>query len=131
MKIKILFKKFFLGPKCGPGWVKNGNKGYFHASHLTPNPAFPKSKVLNSYPDTKEEIFSMSLLKSVLPVSTNQAERFISRGIGCSYFCRNLLLSFLSWHGFKVLVKLREGGTFFCLSSSVNFQQKWLFLIES
>ena len=30
-------------------WVKNGKKGYFHASHLTPNPVFPKREVLESH----------------------------------------------------------------------------------
>ena len=32
----------------GPGWVKNGKKGYFYTSHLTPNPVFPKKEVLKS-----------------------------------------------------------------------------------
>ena len=32
----------------GPGWVKNEKKGYFHTSHLTPNPVFPQKEVLKS-----------------------------------------------------------------------------------
>ena len=47
--------------------------------------------------------FCMSLLKSVLPF--NQAAWFISHGIGCSYFSRNFLVSFLLWYDFKILVK--------------------------
>ena len=41
-----------------------------------------------------QEIFHVSLLKSVLPFLTNQAARFISHGIGRSYFSRSFLLSF-------------------------------------
>ena len=33
----------------GPGWVKNGKKGYIHTSHLTPNPVFLKKEVLKSH----------------------------------------------------------------------------------
>ena len=56
-------------------WVQVGfTKGHFHTSHLTPNPVFPKSKVLNSFLDVKEEIFSERLLKSFLPVLNNQAK---------------------------------------------------------
>ena len=28
---------------------KFDNEGYFHTSHLTPNPVFPKNEVLNSH----------------------------------------------------------------------------------
>ena len=49
----MLLKEFliwaFWGPDVGPGWVKNGKKGYFHISYLTINPVFPKNKVLNSH----------------------------------------------------------------------------------
>ena len=72
--------------------------------------------------------FCMSLLKSVLPF--NQAAWFISHGIGCSYFSRNFLLSFLLWYDFKILVKSRQGGTFLCLALSVNIQQMYHFLTE-
>ena len=41
--------------------------------------------------------FSTCLLKNVLPFLTNQAVRFTSRGISCSYFSGNFLLSFLLW----------------------------------
>ena len=120
-----MFKEFRIwaiwGQNVGPIWVKNGKKGYFHDSHLTPSRVFPKSK----------EIFSMSLLKSVLPVLTNQAEWFISHGIGCSYISGNLLLSFFLLHSFKVLVKSRGGVTFLCLTSSVNFQQNFFWLKDN
>ena len=123
-KLKLYWKNStlrLLEPKLGPGWVKNGKKGYFYASHLTSNPVIPESKVLNSSPDTREESFSISLLKSILSVLTSQAERFISLGISCSYLPRNWTLSFLLLHDFKVLVKLRGVGTLLCLASSVNF----------
>ena len=46
LKIKILFKKPHVwacwGQKVGPNWAKNGKKGYFQISHLTPNLVFPK-----------------------------------------------------------------------------------------
>ena len=71
-------------------------------------------------PQVNLEIFHVSLLKSVLLFLTNQATQFISCGIGCSYFSRNFLLSFLLWHDFKILVKSREGGTFLCLASSAK-----------
>ena len=58
-------------------------------------------------------------------VLTNQAARFISRGIGRSYFSRNFLLWFLTWYFFRILVKPRRGGTFLCLASSVNVLQKY------
>ena len=49
----MLFKKFltwaFWNQDMGPGWVKNRQKGCFHTSHLTINPAFPKNKVLNNH----------------------------------------------------------------------------------
>ena len=32
----------------GPGWVRNGKKGYIHTSHHTPNTVFPKNEILNS-----------------------------------------------------------------------------------
>ena len=57
------------------------SKKYFHTSHLTPSPAFPKNK--------------KCLLKTILPDLTNKVKQFISRGIGCSSFSRNLFLSFL------------------------------------
>ena len=69
----------------------------------------------------------MSLLKSVLPFLTNQAARFISCGIGRSYFSGNFFLSFLLWYDFKILVKSRGGGTFLSLASSVNVWQKQFF----
>ena len=62
-------------------------------------------------------------------VLTNQAARFISRGIGRSYFSRNFLLWFLTWYYFRILVKPRRGGTFLCLASSVNVLQKFFFFI--
>ena len=72
-----MFKEFdiltFCGQNVGPGLVKNGKKGYFNTSPLTPNPVLLKNEFLNSSPDTKENIFSVSLLNSVLPVLTNQA----------------------------------------------------------
>ena len=53
LKIKILFKKSgiwaFWGQNVGPNWAKNGKKCYFHTSHLTPNPVFPKVEVFNSH----------------------------------------------------------------------------------
>ena len=70
-----------------------------------------------------KEIFRVSLLKSVLPFLTNQATRFISRGIGHFYFSGSFLLSFLLWYDFKILVKSRGGGTFLWLASSVNVRQ--------
>ena len=66
----------------GPNWIKNGKKGYFNTSHLIPYPVFPTNKVFHSSPDTKEEIFSVGLLKSALRVLSNQANPFFSRGIG-------------------------------------------------
>ena len=54
----------------------------------------------------------MSLLKSALPFSTNQAARFISRGIGRSFFSGNFLLSFLLCYDYKILVKSRVGYIF-------------------
>ena len=56
-------------------------------------------------PRVSQEIFRVSLLKSVLPFLINQAARFISRGVGHSYFSGNCLPSFLLWYGFKILVK--------------------------
>ena len=133
MKIKILLKEFdiwaFWGQNLAPALVKNGKKGYFNTSHLITNPVFLKNKVLHSSPNTKEKIFSVSLLKSVWPVLTNQTKRFISHVIGCSNFSRNSLLLFPLWHCFKILVKSTGSGTFLCLASSVNFQQKWFILI--
>ena len=61
--------------------------------------------LLISSPRVSQEIFRVSLLKSVLPFLTNQATRFISRGVGRSYFSGNCLPSFLLWYGFKILVK--------------------------
>ena len=37
------------GQNVGPCWVKNGKKGYFDTSHLTPNPVFPKTEVLKRH----------------------------------------------------------------------------------
>ena len=52
-KFKFCFRNSmfwpFWGQNVGPCWFKNGKKGYFHASHLTPNPVFPKSEVLESH----------------------------------------------------------------------------------
>ena len=70
------------------------------------------------------EIFRVSLLKTVLPHSTNETTQFISRGIGRSYYSRSLLLSFLLCYDFKIQVKSRGGGKFLCLVSSVNVRQK-------
>ena len=58
-------------------------------------------------------------------VLTNQAARFISRGIGRSYLSRNFLLWFLTWYFFRILVKPRRGSTFLCLASSVKVLQKY------
>ena len=69
----------------------------------------------------------MILLKIVLPFLTNQAARFISCGIGHSYFSGNFLSSFFLWHSFKILVKQRGGGTFSSLALSVNVCQKYFF----
>ena len=33
----------------GPSWVKNGKKDYFHTSHLTFSPFFPKREVFKSH----------------------------------------------------------------------------------
>ena len=50
---KMLFKIFliwvFRGQNVGPGWVKNGKKGFFHTSHLSANPVLPKNEVLNNH----------------------------------------------------------------------------------
>ena len=54
---------------------------------------------------------------------------FVSRCIVCSYFYRNILLSLLLWYDFKILVKSRGGGTFLCLTSSVNVWQEKFFVI--
>ena len=78
------------------------------------------------------EIFRVSLLKSVLLFLINQGARFISRGIDRSYFSENFLLSFLLWYLFKIQVKSRGGGTFFCLVLSVKtFGRSNFFSIES
>ena len=66
----------------------------------------------------------MSLLKSVLSFLTIQAVRFISCGMGRSYFSGNFL-SFVLWYDFKIPVKSRGGGTFLSLASSVNIWQKY------
>ena len=85
------------------------------------------ARLLTSSSHVNYEIFRVSLLKSVLPCLTNQAPRFISRGIDRSYFSGNFLLSFLLWYDFKILVKSRGGGTFLSLASSVNVWQKQFF----
>ena len=69
----------------------------------------------------------MSLLKSVLPFLTNQAAWIISRGIGCSNFSGNFLVSFLLFYDFKILLKSRGGGTFMCLALSGNVRQMFFF----
>ena len=55
----------------------------------------------------------MSLLKKVLPFLANQAARFISRGIRCSYFSGNFILSFLLWYYFNILFKSSGAGYMF------------------
>ena len=82
------------------------------------------ARLLTSSSHVNYEIFRVSLLKSVLPCLTNQAPRFISRGIDRSYFSGNFLLSFLLWYDFKILVKSREGGMFLSLAPSVNAWRK-------
>ena len=71
--------------------------------------------------------FSHKFTEKCLPFLTNQAARFISRGIGRSYFSENFLLPFLSWYDFTILVKSRGGGTFLSLALSVDVWQKLLF----
>ena len=56
-------------------------------------------------------ILRVSLLKTVLTFLTNPTVQLISRGIGRSYFSRNLL-SFRLWYDFKIQVKSRGRGTF-------------------
>ena len=89
--------------------------------------------LLTSSPHVNEEIFCMSLVKSVLPFLTNQAALFISRGISRSYFSGNFPLSYHSFNGitFKILVKSRGGGTFLSLALSLNVWQKQFFSVES
>ena len=48
----------FWGQNVGPGWLKNSTKGYFHTSHLTPN---PKIKFLKSH-----SLLTLSKLKDKL-----------------------------------------------------------------
>ena len=47
----MMFKEFliwaFWVQNVGPGWVKNGKKGFFHTSDLSVNLVLPKNKVLN------------------------------------------------------------------------------------
>ena len=49
----MLFKEFliwsFWGQNVGPGCVKNGKKGFFHASHLRANPVLLRNELLNSH----------------------------------------------------------------------------------
>ena len=80
--------------------------------------------LLASSPRVNEEIFRVRLLKSVSLFLTNQAAKFISRGISHSYFSGNFLLPFLLWYDFKILVKSRGGDTFLSLALSVNVWQK-------
>ena len=52
-KLKFCLRNCILGPFWGQNMgparsVKNGKKGYFHTSHRTPNPAFPKKKFLRA-----------------------------------------------------------------------------------
>ena len=61
------------------------------------------------------------------PINPTQ---FIWHDIGLSYFSRNLLLLFLLWYDFKIQVESRGGGTFLCLASSVNVQQKLFFFLK-
>ena len=49
--------------------------------------------------------FPREFTEKCLAILTNQAARFISRGIGRSYFSGNFLPSFLLWYGFKIFVK--------------------------
>ena len=57
----------------------------------------------------------------------------ISHDIACSYFLENLLVSFFLWYDFKVLVKLKGGGTFLCLAflCLLNIQQSWFFKVKA
>lgn len=59
-------------------WVKNVNKCYFHASHLTRIPLFPEGKILKIYSllkkvdDVKDELTDdMKHCKSLLSCETN------------------------------------------------------------
>ena len=60
------------GPTLCPVWVKSGKKGDFYTSHLTPNPVFPESKVLNQpySPNT------LSKLKDVLTDQHKTLQKF-------------------------------------------------------
>ena len=67
--------------------------------------------------------FSHKFTEKCLPFLTNQAARFISRGIGRSYFSENFL-SFLLRCDFKILVKSKGVGVFLGLTSSVTVWEK-------
>ena len=58
---------------------------------------------------------------------TNQSARFISCGIGRSYFLGNFQLSILLWFDFKIHFKSRRGDTFLCQAFSVNIRQRCFF----
>ena len=58
---------------------------------------------------------------------TNQSARFISCGIGHSYFLGNFQPSILLWYDFKIDVKSRRGGTFLCQALSVNIWKTCFF----
>ena len=53
--------------------------------------------------------------------------RFISHGIGCSYFSGDfLIIPFMVYMALKILVRSRGGGAFLCLALSVNVRQFFL-----
>ena len=62
-----------------------------------------ENKSPTSSPDTNNEIFCVSLLKSILLFLTNQAVRCNSCGICHSYFPRNLfLIPFMAWIQYSI-----------------------------
>ena len=66
--------------------------------------------------DKNEQKKLFSYQQSVL-LLTNQAARFISHGIGCSYFSRNFLLSILLWYDLRFYSNQGRGHIF--MSSNV------------
>lgn len=117
--------KFYLRDSTfGPLRQKSGSKSVQKWPERLFSDQLPHSQLRFPKKQSCEKLswyFSVSLLKKVLLVLTNQAKEFILHGIGCSCFSRNLLLSFLLLHNLKILVKSRRGGIFLCLASSVNF----------
>ena len=70
----MLFKEFliwvFWGQNVGPGWVKNGKKGFFYTSYLSANSVLSKTEVLNkqpSYPSTLSKLkYELTDLSEIL-----------------------------------------------------------------